>query len=197
MDTNLIKQLREETGLGVMDCKKALEEAGGSFEKAKGVLKRRGADIVAKKSTRVAKEGIIASYVHTGGKTGVLVEINCETDFVARNEIFQNFAKNICLQVVAAKPLCVKKEEIPEGMLSERKKWWEEEAKDKPPEEREKILTEKLTEFSQEHVLLNQTFIKEPEKTIQDYLNETIARIGENIAIRRFVRFELGTTPYS
>ena len=188
----MIKQLREETGFGVMDCKKALEEAGGSLEKAREILKRRGAEIVAKKSTRRTKEGIIASYVHTGGKIGVLVEINCETDFVARNELFQDFAKNICLQVVAAKPLCVKKEEIPQSVISERKKWWEEETKDIPLEEREKILTEKLTEFSKEHVLLNQPFIKEPEKTISDYLNETIARIGENIAIRRFVCFELG-----
>ena len=193
IDTDTIKQLREETGLGVMDCKKALDEAAGDIEKAKALLKHRGLEIVAKKSGRTANEGIIASYVHTGGKIGVLVEVNCETDFVARNELFQVFAKNICLQVVASNPSCVTIGEIPETTLAEAKTIWEKELKDKTGEVRQKVLDGKLAEFYRTHVLLNQVFIREPEKTIQDYLNEITARIGEKITIRRFVRWGLGT----
>jgi len=192
IDTNTIKQLREETGLGVMDCKKALDEAAGDINKAKALLKHRGLEIVAKKSGRTANDGIIASYVHTGGKIGVLVEINCETDFVARNELFQVFAKNICLQVVAGNPSCVKIEEISEATLAEAKVIWEKELKDKTGEARQKALEGKLAEFYRTHVLLNQAFIREPEKTIQDYLNEITARIGEKITIRRFIRWGLG-----
>src|SRR5450830_1912360 len=192
IDTNIIKQLREETGLGVMDCKKALDEAAGDINKAKALLKHRGLEIVAKKSGRTANDGIIASYIHTGGKIGVLVEVNCETDFVARNELFQGFAKNICLQVVASNPSCVKIEEISETALAEAKAIWEKELKDKTGEGRQKALEGKLAEFYRTHVLLNQVFIREPEKTIQDYLNEITARIGEKIAIRRFVRWNLG-----
>ena len=193
IDTNIIKQLREETGLGVMDCKKALDEAAGDINKAKALLKHRGLEIVAKKSGRTANEGIIASYIHTGGKIGVLVEVNCETDFVARNELFQIFAKNICLQVVANNPSCVKVEEISETALAEAKAIWEKELKDKTGEGRQKALKGKLAEFYRTHVLLNQVFIREPEKTIQEYLNEITARIGEKITIRRFVRWGLGT----
>ena len=193
IDTDTIKQLREETGLGVMDCKKALDEAAGDINKAKALLKHRGLEIVAKKSGRTANEGIIASYVHTGGKIGVLVEVNCETDFVARNELFQVFAKNICLQVVASNPSCVTIGEIPETTLAEAKTIWEKELKDKTGEVRQKVLDGKLAEFYRTHVLLNQVFIREPEKTIQDYLNEITARIGEKITIRRFVRWGLGT----
>ena len=193
INTDTIKQLREETGLGVMDCKKALDEAAGDINKAKALLKHRGLEIVAKKSGRTANDGIIASYVHTGGKIGVLVEINCETDFVARNELFQVFAKNICLQIVASSPSCIKIEEVPETTLVEAKSVWEKEFKDKTAGAREKILEGKLAEFYRTHVLLNQAFIREPEKTIQDYLNEITARIGEKITIRRFVRWSLGT----
>jgi len=193
IDTNTIKQLREETGLGVMDCKKALDEAAGDINKAKALLKHRGLEIVAKKSGRTANDGIIASYIHTGGKIGVLVEVNCETDFVARNELFQVFAKNICLQIVASSPSCIKIEEVPETTLAEAKSVWEKEFKDKTAGAREKILEGKLAEFYRTHVLLNQAFIREPEKTIQDYLNEITARIGEKITIRRFVRWSLGT----
>ena len=193
IDTNIIKQLREETGLGVMDCKKALDEAAGNINKAKALLKHRGLEIVAKKSGRTANDGIIASYIHTGGKIGVLVEVNCETDFVARNELFQIFAKNICLQVVASNPSCVKVEEISETALADEKAIWEKELKDKTGEGRQKTLEGKLAEFYRTHVLLNQAFIREPEKTIQDYLNEITARIGEKITIRRFVRWGLGT----
>jgi len=193
IDTNTIKQLREETGLGVMDCKKALDEASGNIEKAKMLLKHRGLEIVAKKSGRTANQGTIASYIHTGGKIGVLVEINCETDFVARNELFQAFAKNICLQVVASNPTCMKKEEFPEVTLAEARAIWEKELKDKTGVGRQKALEGKEAELYRTHVLLNQVYIREPEKTIQDYLNETTARIGEKIDIRRFIRWDLGS----
>ena len=193
IDTNIIKQLREETGLGVMDCKKALDEAAGDINKAKTLLKHRGLEIVAKKSGRTANDGIIASYIHTGVNIGVLVEVNCETDFVARNELFQVFAKNICLQVVASNPSCIKVEEISETALAEAKVIWEKEFKDKTCEGRQKALEGKLAEFYRTHVLLNQVFILEPEKTIQDYLNEITARICEKITIRRFIRWGLGT----
>jgi len=193
IDTNIIKQLREETGLGVMDCKKALDEAGGNIEKAKSLLKHRGLEIVAKKNGRTANDGVIASYVHTGGKIGVLVEVNCETDFVARNELFGEFAKNICLQVVASNPICVKKEDVPEKMLAEEKPIWEKELQGKTGIGLQKALEGKEADFYRRKVLLNQDFIREPEKTIQDYLNETTARIGEKISIRRFIRWELGS----
>ena len=193
INTDIIKQLREETGLGVMDCKKALDEAAGDISKAKALLKHRGLEIVAKKSGRTANDGIIASYVHTGGKIGVLVEVNCETDFVARNELFQVFTKNICLQVVASNPSCVTVGEVSGTTLAEAKTIWEKELKDKTSEVRQKILDGKLAEFYRTHVLLNQVFIREPEKTIQDYLNEVTARIGEKITIRRFVRWGLGS----
>ena len=192
VNTETIKQLREETGLGVMDCKKALDEAAGDIEKAKALLKHRGLEIVAKKNGRTANDGIIASYVHTGGKIGTLVEVNCETDFVARNELFQTFAKNICLQIVASSPSYVKIEEVPETALAEEKSIWEKELEGKTGVGRQKALEGKLAEFYRTHVLLNQVFIREPEKTIQDYLNEITARIGEKIIIRRFIRWNLG-----
>ena len=193
IDTSTIKQLREETGLGVMDCKKALEAAAGDPEKARTLLKQRGLEIVAKKSGRTAENGIIASYVHTGGKIGVLVEVICETDFVARNELFQGFARNICLQVVASNPAYAKIEEIPAAALAEEEKLWKEKPEGETDQERQQALNAKKTEFYQKNVLLNQAFIREPEKTIQDYLNEITARIGEKITIRRFVRWELGS----
>jgi elongation factor Ts len=193
IDTNTIKQLREETGLGVMDCKKALEEAAGDLAKARTLLKHRGLEIVAKKSGRTANDGTIASYIHTGGKIGVLVEVNCETDFVARNELFQGFAKNICLQVAASKPSYLNIEDVPEKALAEEKSLWEKELKDKTGVGLQKALEGKLAKFYSQNVLLNQVFIREPEKTIQDYLNEITARIGEKITIRRFLRWELGS----
>lgn len=190
---NLIKSLREETGLGIMDCKRALEEAGGDVAKARAILKRRGAEIVAQKSGRSATQGIIASYVHQGDKIGVLVEVNCETDFVARNDVFRHFSREICLQVAASNPRWVSEDEVPEKEVAEQQEWVKEEYRDKPPHIQEKIAAGKLADFYKEVVLLRQPYIREPEKTIKDYLEETSARLGEKIAIRRFVRWELGT----
>ena len=191
-DKETLIKLRELTGAGMMDCKAALVEAKGDLKSAQDIIRRKGLDIAKKKSTRETKEGQITSYIHAGGKLGVLVEINCETDFVAKNELFQEFARNIAMQIAAAFPLYVSAEDIPAALLEKEKAHFEEELKNKPEAVREKILQGKLAKRFEEICLLNQKYIKDDSKTIQDYLNETIARIGENIVIRRFVRFEVG-----
>ncbi|MDD5218540.1 MAG: translation elongation factor Ts [Candidatus Omnitrophica bacterium] len=190
---DLIK-LRELTGAGMMDCQKALKEAKGDIKQAQDVLRRRGLDIAKKKSMREAKQGQIVSYIHAGGKLGVLVEINCESDFVARNETFQVLAKNIAMQIAAAHPLYVSSGDIPEQDLAREKAQFAEEVKSKPPAVQEKIIQGKLEKRFEEICLLNQKYIKEDSRTVQDYLSETIAKLGENIIIRRFVRFEVGGT---
>lgn len=191
-DKEVLLKLRELTGAGMMDCKAALVEAKGDLKTAQDIIRRKGLDIAKKKSTRETKEGQIISYIHSGGKLGVLVEINCESDFVAKNDQFQEFVKNIAMQIAAGFPLYVNAEDIPAADLSREKSHFEEELKNKPEAVREKILQGKLAKRFEEICLLNQKYIKDDSKTIQDYLNETIARIGENIVIRRFVRFEVG-----
>jgi elongation factor Ts len=187
---NIVK-LREMTGAGMMDCKQALTDAKGDLKVAQDLIRRKGLDIAKKKSTREVKEGLITSYVH-GTKLGIMVEVNCESDFVARNESFQEFCKNIAMQVAAAHPLYVSSENIPEADLEREKANFAAEVKDKPAGVQEKILQGKLAKRFEDVCLLNQKYIKDDSKTVQEYLNETIARIGENIVIRRFVRFELG-----
>ncbi len=189
--TDLVK-LRELTGAGMMDCKQALDEARGDLKEAQNILRKKGLDIAKKKSSREAKEGQIISYIHSGGKLGVLVEINCESDFVARNEIFQTFARDIAMQVAAAHPLYVSSENIPSGDLTREKVQFEEEVKGKPAPVQEKIIQGKLAKRFEDICLLNQKYVKDDSRTVQDYLNETIAKLGENIVIRRFVRFEVG-----
>ncbi len=187
---NIVK-LRELTGAGIVDCKDALTEAKGDLKAAQEIIRRKGLDIAKKKSTREAKEGTIASYIH-GNKLGVMVEINCESDFVARNESFQEFCKNVAMQIAAGHPLYVSAQDIPAADLEKEKSNFAAEIKDKPAPVQEKILQGKLSKRYEEICLLNQKYIKDDSKTVQDYLNETIARTGENIIIRRFVRFELG-----
>ncbi len=189
--TDLIK-LRQMTGAGISDCHSALKEALGDVKLAQDIIRKKGLDIAKKKSVREAKEGALVSYVHAGSKLGVLVEINCESDFVARNEIFQAFAKDIAMQVAAAHPLYVRPEEIPAADLEKEKKFFDEELGGKPEAIREKILQGKLAKRFEELCLLNQKFIKNDSVTVQDYLNETISKLGENIVIRRFVRLEVG-----
>ncbi len=189
--SDLIK-LREMTGAGMMDCQKALKEANGDFKQAQEIIRKRGLDIAKKKSSREAKEGQIISYIHGAGKLGVLLEINCESDFVARNDVFQDFARDIAMQVAAAHPLYVSVEQIPADELEREKAVHLESVKDKPAQVQEKILEGKLQKRFEDICLLNQKFVKDDSQTIQDYLNATIAKIGENIIIRRFVRFELG-----
>lgn len=188
----ILVKLREMTGAGLMNCKEALQEAKGDIKEAQEILRRRGLDIAKKKSSREVKEGQIISYIHSGGKLGVLVEINCESDFVARNEQFQAFARDVAMQIAAAHPLYVTSTDIPEKDLEKEKANFLLEVKDKPQPVQEKILQGKLAKRFEDICLLNQKFIKDDSKTVQDYLNDTIARIGENIVIRRFIRFEVG-----
>ncbi len=189
--SDLIK-LRELTGAGMMDCQKALKEAKGDLKEAQNVIRKRGLDIAKKKSTREAKEGQIISYIHSGGKLGVLVEINCETDFVAKNETFQSFAKDIAMQIAAAHPFYVSVDQIPAEELEKEKAQFAEAVKGKPEDVKAKILEGKLAKRFEDVCLLNQKYVKNDSLTIQDYLNETIAKIGENIIIKRFTRFEVG-----
>lgn len=189
--TDLTK-LRELTGAGMLDCKNALVEAGGDLKGAQDVIRKKGLDIAKKKSTREAREGQIAAYIHAGGKLGVLLEINCETDFVAKNETFQSFTRDIAMQIAAAHPLYVSSNDIPAAEFEKEKAVFFEQVKDKPEAVRSKIIEGKLTKRYEDICLLNQKFIKDDSRTVQDLLTEFIAKIGENIIIRRFTRFEVG-----
>jgi elongation factor Ts len=189
-----VSELRKVTGAGLMDCKKALAETGGDQEKAVDYLRTKGLAAASKKSGRAATEGTVGSYIHAGGKIGVLVEVNCETDFVAKNEAFQNFVKDIAMHIAAAAPQFVKREEVSDELLEREKEIYRAKAKEtgKPDNIIEKIVDGQINKFYAEICLMEQTFVKDSDKTIQTYLNETIASIGENMSIRRFARFVLG-----
>jgi elongation factor Ts len=187
-----VKQLREKTSAGMMDCKKALVEAKGDLVLAETILRKKGAATASKKAGREAKEGVIGSYIHVGDKVGVLVEINCETDFVARNESFRSFVKDVTLQVAAAAPLYVKRDEVPESVLAVERDVASAAVKGKPPAVVEKIITGKVDKFYGTVCLLEQTFVKDNTKTINDLLTAKIQELGENILIRRFTRFQVG-----
>ncbi|TAN57081.1 translation elongation factor Ts [Patescibacteria group bacterium] len=193
IDINLIKQLRDLTGAGVADVKEALEEAKGDIEKAKDVLRLKGQKSAAKRIERSASQGLVGSYVHSNGKIGVLVEVNCETDFVARTADFQELVHNIALQIAAAAPEFVKSKDVPAEIIAKEKNIYAEEmAEEKKPEAiKEKIISGKLDKFYSSVCLLNQPFIKEDKKTVQDLVNEVIAKTGENVQIKRFVRFNM------
>ncbi|MGB9762041.1 MAG: translation elongation factor Ts [Caldimicrobium sp.] len=194
VDLDLIKQLRERTAAGFSDCKKALEEAEGDIERAIDILRKKGLAIATKRAGKEAKEGIVEAYIHANKKIGVLVEINCETDFVARTPEFQDFAHNVAMQIAATNPLCVSREDMPQEILEREKKLYEEQLREqgKPENVIPKILEGKLEKFYKETVLLEQPYIKNPEITIQDLLNELIAKTGEKIVIKRFARFQIG-----
>ncbi|MCI5642671.1 translation elongation factor Ts [Peptoniphilus sp. SGI.035] len=189
----LVKELREKTGAGMMDCKKALSETNGDMDKAVDFLREKGLASVAKKSSRIASEGLVDSYIH-GGRIGVLVEVNSETDFVAKNEEFKNFVRDIAMQVAAVAPKYVSREEVPAEEVEHEKNILTEQARgeNKPEHIIEKMVEGRLEKFYEEICLLDQDFIKDPDKKIKDILNDLIAKIGENIKIRRFVRFEVG-----
>ncbi len=191
---DLIKQLRERTAAGFSDCKKALEEAGGDLEKAIDILRKKGLAIVTKRAGKEAKEGVISAYIHSNKKIGVLVEINCETDFVARTSEFQEFAYNIAMHIAASSPLCVSREEMPQEILERERKLYEKQLREqgKPENVIPKILEGKLEKFYKENVLLEQPYVKNPEITVQDLLNELIAKTGEKIIIRKFTRYQIG-----
>lgn len=190
----MVKELRTLTGAGMMDCKKALLETGGDKEKAINYLREKGLAKAAKRAGRIAAQGVVDSYIHLGGKVGVMVEVNCETDFVARNEEFRAFARDICLQVAATNPAYLSREDVPEEVIENEKEILRRQAANegKPEKIIDKIVNGRIEKFFQENCLLEQPFIKDQDKTVKDLLTEKIAKIGENIIIRRFVRFEMG-----
>jgi elongation factor Ts len=190
----LVKDLRQRTGAGIVDCKVALEESKGNMEAAIDFLRRKGLAKAAKKAGRIATEGLVASYIHPGGKIGVLVEINCETDFVAKTEEFQNFVKNMAMHIAAANPQYVRREDIPADVIEKEKEIYRIQALEsgKPEKVIDKIVEGKMERFYSEVCLLEQTYIKDPDLTVKDVLDALIAKVGENITIRRFVRFQLG-----
>jgi elongation factor Ts len=192
IDPKLVKALREKTGAGMMDCKQALQEAKGDMAEAEKILRKKGIAVAGKKAGRAANEGCIASYIHHGSKLGVLVEVNCETDFVARNDAFREFVKDITQHIAAANPTYVKREDVPEAVIASEKEIYAAQVKDKPPQAIEKIVAGKLEKFYSTVCLLEQPFVKNPEITIQDHLAAKIAQLGENMVIRRFVRWQLG-----
>ena len=188
-----IKQLREETAAGMMDVKRALEESGGDLEGARRVLRERGQAIAAKKSSRETHEGLIEAYIHFNGRVGVLVEVNCETDFVARTPEFKEFARNVALHVASMNPLTVSPEDISMEVLDEERAIAEKQAAEmgKPENITQRIVQGRMDKFVQEKALLTQAYVKEPDKTVEDLLRETVQRLGENVVVRRFVRYEL------
>jgi elongation factor Ts len=194
IDVKLVKELREKTGAGVLECKKALVETQGDIEKAIILLRQRGIAKAEKKAARATQQGIIYAYIHPPGKLGVLVELNCETDFVARNAQFQQLAKDIAMHVAASAPVCVRREDIPPALLEREKNIYATQARTegKPEKIIERIIAGRLDKFYEEVCLLDQPFIKNPDLTVGDLIKEHIAVIGENMNVRRFVRFTVG-----
>ncbi len=191
---SLVKTLREKSGAGMMDCKNALVETGGDVEKAMNYLRQKGLADAVKKAGRSTTEGVVYSYIHAGGKIGVLVEVNCETDFVARTPQFQELVKDVAMHVTATNPLCVSREEVPADVLEREREIYAAQAREtgKPENIIEKIVEGKLTRFYRENVLMEQAFVKDPDKDVQTLVKEAIAELGENISIRRFSRFQVG-----
>jgi elongation factor Ts len=194
MEMEKVRELRERTGAGIVDCKNALEEARGDLEKAVDILRKKGVALAAKKVGRITKEGIIDAYIHPGDRLGVLVEVNCETDFVARNQEFRRFVRDIALHIAASEPMVVSREELPSDVIEREKEIYRSMVQDmkKPKEIVEKIVLGKLEKFYNNVCLLEQPFVKIPEKTVGEYIKEQIAHFKENIIVRRFVRFRLG-----
>ncbi len=189
-----VKELRERTGAGIVNCKKALAENNGDIEKAIDFLREKGLAAAAKRAGRAAEQGVVGSYIHGGGKIGVLVEVNCETDFVARTEEFQQLVKDIAMQVAAANPRCVRREDITEVELEREQAVYQTqaEASGKPARVIEKIVSGKIEKFYREVCLLEQAYIREPSKSVQEIVNEAVGKTGENIVVHRFARFQIG-----
>jgi elongation factor Ts len=188
----LVKQLREKTNAGMMDCKKALVETDGDLEKAEDLLRKKGIASASKKASRSAKEGIVASYIHLQGKVGVLVEVNCETDFVAKNEIFREFVKDVTLHIAAAHPIYVSRDQVPSDVIEREREIYRAQVQGKPANVVDKIVEGKLDKFFGSVCLLDQAFIKNPDQSIRDLVSAKIAELGENIVIRRFTRYAVG-----
>jgi elongation factor Ts len=194
VSADVVKQLREQTGAGIMDCKAALTESGGDIEKAIDWLRKKGAASAQKKVGRATNEGVIESYIHPGSRLGVLIEVNCETDFVAKTEAFKTLARDLAMQVAAASPRVVKREDLPQAVVDKEMEIYRTQAanENKPAAVQERIAQGKLEKFYQESVLLEQNFIKDPTRTVTQVITEVLAKLGENITVRRFVRFHLG-----
>jgi elongation factor Ts len=188
----LVKELREKTNAGMMDCKQALVEAGADIEKAEEILRKKGIASASKKASRSAKDGLIASYIHLQGRVGVLIEVNCETDFVAKNENFREFVKDLTLHIAAAHPSYVSREQVPAELIEREREIYRAQIKGKPNNVVEKIVDGKLDKFYSSICLLDQAFIKNPDQTIKDLVASKIAEVGENIVIRRFARYAVG-----
>src|SRR5262249_62235 len=192
IDPKLVKQLREKTNAGFMDCKRALVESSGDLQKAEAILRTKGIASASKKSSRATKEGVVASYIHLQGKVGVLVEVNCETDFVARNENFREFVKDITLHIGAAHPLYVSRADVPGNLIEAEREIYKAQVKGKPENVADKVIEGKLEKFYSTVCLLEQGFIKNPDVTIKDLLNAKISELGENLVTRLFVRYLVG-----
>ena len=188
----MVKKLRDQTGAGMMECKAALTEANGNIEEATTILRKRGLAQATKKAGRTTNEGLIGSYIHMGGKIGVLVEINCESDFVARTEDFQNLAREVAMHVAAASPQFVKREDVPADLLERERAIYRDQVKDKPAQVIDKIVEGKVNSFYEQVCLLDQPSIRDPKMTIGALVQQAVAKMGENISIARFVRFKLG-----
>jgi elongation factor Ts len=189
-----VKQLREKTGAGIMDCKEALSECNGDISKAVDFLRKKGLATAAKRAGRATTEGIIESYIHMDSKLGVLVEVNCETDFVAKNEDFKEFAKNIAMHITATNPVSIRPEDVPKETIDKEKEIYRAQVLDmgKPEKIADKIVDGKMNKFFKENCLMNQAYVRDPDITIEDLLNDMVAKIGENITIKRFARFKIG-----
>ena len=189
-----VKQLREKTGAGIMDCKEALSECNGDISKAVDFLRKKGLATAAKRAGRATTEGIIESYIHMDKKLGVLVEINCETDFVAKNEDFKEFAKNIAMHITATNPVSIRPEDVPEETIDKEKEIYRAQVLEmgKPEQIADKIVDGKMKKYFKENCLMNQAYVRDPDISIEDLLNEMVAKIGENITIKRFARFKIG-----
>ncbi len=189
-----VKELRDKTGAGMMDCKNALKEANGDMEKAIEILRKKGIAKAEKKASREASDGLVEAYIHPGGKLGVLVEINCETDFVANTDDFKVFVHDIAMHIAATNPIAIDRESVPKEVIEKEERIYREQAQEsgKPEHIIDRIVSGKMEKFFAENVLLEQPFIKDPDKTVKDYLTEVIAKLGENINIRRFTRYRIG-----
>ena len=189
-----VKELRNQTGVGLMDCKNALREAEGSHDKAVEILRQKGLAKAAKKADREASEGVIGSYIHMGGKLGVLVEVNCETDFVAKTEEFQGVVRDIAMHIAASNPTYLQREDVPSEVIDKEKEIYASQVENKPSQIVDKIVAGKIDKFYAENCLLEQVYVKDPEqkKSVNDLVVEVVARLGENIVIKRFIRYKLG-----
>ena len=192
INAKMVGDLRESTGAGLMDCKKALVESEGDIDKAIEILRKKGAATAAKKATRDASEGLINSYIHLGGKVGVLVEVNCESDFVAKTDDFKSFVRDIAMHIAATNPICVSRESIDPEVIKQERVVAEGQAEGKPAAAIEKIVEGKINKFLSESCLLEQSYVKNPDQTVQQVLTEMIAKMGENMVIKRFARFQIG-----